>query len=120
MRSRTVSSDTSSQIARSSAVRNFVNIDIKLSAWGNVRGNPSNGNPEVPRNHFRLSSFAGTGRAEKNKPPFHLSPIKKDRDPGDHEHRNTHIQPHQRAAGRRLAARVGSAIKRAAPDFALA
>src|SRR6266550_1235451 len=59
MRSRTVSSDTSSQIARSSAVRNFVNIDIKLSACGNVRGNPSKTNPWPPckRNQSSISSM---------------------------------------------------------------
>src|SRR5206468_6632065 len=77
-------------------------------------------NPEVPRNHFRLGPFAGTGRAEKNKPPFHLSPIKKDRDPGNHEHGNTHPKPDQSAAAHGFAARVGSAIKRAPSDPALA
>src|SRR5207244_7930721 len=42
---RTVSSETSSQIAASSAVCSCFKIAAKLSACGNVRGNPSNTKP---------------------------------------------------------------------------
>ncbi len=74
----------------------------------------SDGNPEVARNHFRLGPFSGTRCAKKNKPPFHsrsLSPIKENGDPGNHEHGDPYIEPHQRAAGRRFAATIGGAIK---------
>jgi hypothetical protein len=40
-----------------------------------------------------------------------LSPVKENGDPGNHEHGDAYIQPHQRAAGCRFAATIGSAIK---------
>jgi hypothetical protein len=48
----------------------------------------------LARNYFRLSPFAGTGRAEKNEPSFHLSPVKENGDAGNYEHGDPHIQPH--------------------------
>src|SRR5205814_4127058 len=40
-----------------------------------------------------------------------LSPVKKNSDAGNHEHRNSDIQPHQRPACYCLAAGIRSAIK---------
>ena len=48
MRSRTVSSETSSQIARASCVCNRSKIRCKLSACGMVRGKPSKTKPWPP------------------------------------------------------------------------
>ena len=44
------------------------------------RARRSDRNTELPRDHFRLGPFAGTGRAEKNESPFHLSPVEENRD----------------------------------------
>jgi hypothetical protein len=59
MRSRTVCSDTSSQIAKSKAVRNRAKIEVKLSACRSVRGKPSNTKPWPPcrRNQSSISSM---------------------------------------------------------------
>src|SRR5205823_10337623 len=84
------------------------------------RARRSDRNAELARNHFRLGSFAGTGRTKKNEPPFHLSPVKKKGDPGDHEDRDPHIKPHQCSAGCRLAANVSATIEGSPPDSPLA
>ncbi len=58
----------------------------------------SDRNAELAGDHFRLRPFPGTGRAEKNKSPFHLASVKKDRDSADDEHCDADIEPHERAA----------------------
>src|SRR5262249_26431662 len=80
------------------------------------RASRSDRNAELTRNHFRLGPFTGTGRAEKNKPPFHLSAVKKKGHPSDHKDRDPHIEPHQSAAGCCLATSIRSAIKRSPPN----
>src|SRR6266566_1682363 len=75
------------------------------------RARRSDGNTELARNHFRLGSFAGTGRAEKNESSFHLSAVKENGNPGNSEHGDANIEPHKRAARGRFAAAVGSTIK---------
>src|SRR5215217_3754560 len=75
-----------------------------------------NWNPKLARDHFCLRPFPRTRRAEKNKPPFHLPPVKKNGDSCDHEHGNAHVQPHKGAALCCVAASIGRAIKRSPPD----
>jgi len=78
--------------------------EISFTAQDSARR--SDWNAELARNHFRLGPFAGTGRAKKNEPPFHLSPVKKKGDTGDHEDGDPHIEPHQGTAGRCFAASI--------------
>src|SRR5438876_7447264 len=66
---------------------------------------------ELARDHFCLCPLPGTGRAQENESPFHLTPVKKNRDPSDDQRRYADIEPHERATLRRFAAAVGSAIK---------
>src|SRR4030095_2168848 len=77
-------------------------------------------NCEMTRNHFGLSSFPGTRRAQEHDAAFHLAPVKKNCDPTNHQHRNADIKPHEGAFPRRFAAIVGSASKSTAADPALA
>ncbi len=84
------------------------------------RARRSYGNTELARDHFRLGTFSGTGRAQKNESPFHLSTVKENGDPGDNERRDTDIEPHERAARGRFSATVRSTIKRSPADAALA
>src|SRR5450759_849266 len=66
--------------------------EISFTAQNSARR--SDRNAKLARNHFRLCAFARTGWAKKNKPPFHSSSllaVKKNGDPGNHQHGDTHI-----------------------------
>src|SRR5687767_15193545 len=52
----------------------------------------SDRDPELTSNHFRLSSFSGTRRAQKHQSPFHLVPVEEDRDAADDQDRDADVK----------------------------
>ena len=79
------------------------------------RAGRSDRNTEMARDHFRLRSFSGTGRAEKHESTFHLAAVEEDRHSADDENGDADIKPHQRSLLRRLAAAVSRQRSKARP-----
>jgi hypothetical protein len=86
-------SETSPPLCSTSAVF-FPNGVPRSSSRRKIAPGEVTGNPELARNHFCLGPFARTGRAEKNKPPFHLSPVEENSDASNYKHGDPHVQPH--------------------------
>src|ERR1043166_1538748 len=74
-------------------------------------------NPKVTGDHFGLSSFSGTGRAEEHESfSFHLAPVEENGHAADDDDGDADVEPHQRRAPRRVAARIARAIEASAAD----
>ena len=84
------------------------------------RARRSHRNSKLARDHFRLSSLAGTRRAEKHESSFHLATVKKNGYATNNQNRDANIKPHEHAMPSRFAAIVRCAIKTASANPALA
>src|SRR5687768_15880894 len=80
----------------------------------------SDRDPEMTRDHLRLSSFSGTRRAQKHQSSFHLVPVEEDRHAADDQDGDADVKPHERRAPRSLSARVAGAVEAPAPNASLA
>src|SRR5262245_1062774 len=100
---------------KSTVFRKLVSLHAKRRAQITLkakdRSRRSDRESEMPRDHLRLRSLAGTGRTEEHNSTFHLAPVKEDCHAPDYQSSDPDVKPHQCSFLSGFASTVGRAIE---------